>query len=65
MLTLVSNNSFASHHTDSLEYTQSGEELLMEYLIWQTQFDQDPSEIFEDSVALFMATSRKEPLKLV
>lgn len=76
MLTLISNTSntntnFATNHDYVLDggiaatNEGRGEELLMEYLLWQTKFDENPAEIFEDSIELFLSQQSKSPLTLI
>lgn len=64
MLTLVSNTSTTAAILNASSELQ-GEELLLEYLLWQTKFDENPAEIFEDSIELFLAQQSTKPLALV
>lgn len=69
MLTLITTNKTTKtqatansthHEIDSAK----GEELLLSYLLWETKFEDDAHEVFQDPIDVFLTAQGEKQLKV-
>ena len=69
MVTLITSNDTTKNEatatsTNEESKNAKGEELLLSYLLWETKFEEDAHEVFEDPIDVFLTAQGEKQLKV-
>lgn len=69
MLTLITSNDTTKNQATAPSINEEsnntkGEELLLSYLLWETKFEEDAHEVFEDPIDVFLTAQGEKQLKV-
>ncbi len=69
MLTLITSNDTTKNQatassTNEESKNAKGEELLLSYLLWETKFEDEAHEVFEDPIDVFLTAQGEKQLKV-
>jgi len=69
MLTLITSNDTTKNQatatsTNEESKNAKGEELLLSYLLWETKFEDDSHEVFEDPIDVFLTAQGEKQFKV-
>ena len=69
MLTLITSNDTTKNQATAPSTSEEinnnkGEELLLSYLLWETKFEEDAHEVFEDPIDVFLTAQGEKQLKV-
>ena len=69
MVTLIASNDTTKNEatatsTNDESKNAKGEELLLSYLLWETKFEEDAHEVFEDPIDVFLTAQGEKQLKV-